>query len=129
MTIKTGKTIIPYGVYPEPHEQRTARFFNDLGYDVEFLVPVDKDHIKTPDIKMNGLLWEIKAPKVDGKYTIQHACLKASRQSENIIFDLRRSAIFEKKAISQLNKQLKLIYKIKNLLIITKSLKLIDLKK
>jgi hypothetical protein len=49
--------------------------------EIEFLVPVDKDYTKTPDIKMDGLLWEIKSPKGDSKYTLQRAFKEALKQS------------------------------------------------
>ena len=110
---KFGKTIIPKGTFPEKHELETAWFLNDIGKDIEFLVPVDKNHIKTPDIKMDGILctlsflnnsisiktpdikmdgilWEIKVPKNKGKHTIQHAFRKALYQSKYVIFDLPR---------------------------------------
>jgi hypothetical protein len=126
---KIGNTIISRGVIPESHEIATAHFFNERGFDVEFLVPIDEKCVKTPDIKMNGFLWEIKSPKGKGKYTITHAFKKAIKQSENIIFDLRRLNTFDCKAITQLKKQFELIHKIKRLLIITKSNKLLDFQK
>ncbi|MCL2484599.1 MAG: hypothetical protein FWF00_04585 [Endomicrobia bacterium] len=50
---KFGKTIIPFEYRPEPHELDTAKFFNKLGKDVEFLAPVYVKNAKTPDIKMD----------------------------------------------------------------------------
>jgi hypothetical protein len=97
--IKFGKTIIPYGVFPEPHELETARFFNKLGKNVEFLVPSYIKGSKTPDVKMDNILWEIKSPKGDSKYTFQHAFKEALRQSYNVIFDLRRNPVYEINAL------------------------------
>jgi hypothetical protein len=119
--MKTGKTIIPTGVFPERHELETASFFTSFGKDVEFLIPNRSKHAKTPDVKMDGILWEIKCPKSAGKQTIEHSFKKALRQSENIIFDLRRSKMPDKKCISKLVRQFELIRGIKQLLIITKS--------
>ena len=54
---KHGNTIVPKDVFPEKHKLSTALFLSDMGKDVEFLVPVDKNHIKAPDMKMTeGIL-------------------------------------------------------------------------
>ncbi|MCL1901352.1 MAG: hypothetical protein FWG51_03015 [Firmicutes bacterium] len=127
--IKHGKTLVPKGAFPERHELETAWFFNALGKNVEFLVPVDKQHIKTPDIKMDGIYWEIKAPKNNGKHTIEHLFRKALKQSCNVIFDLRRSKMHPNKCILQLKKQFRLSQKAKILLIITDDYEFLDLKK
>jgi len=68
---------------------------------------------------MDDIFWEIKAPQSNGKHTIEHAFRKALKQSENIIFDLRRSKMLDSKCISQLTKHFKDMKKIKRLLIIT----------
>jgi len=126
---KFGKTIIPFEYRPEPHELDTAKFFNKLGKDVEFLTPSRTKGMRNPDIKMNGVLWEIKAPQNNGKHTIEHIFRKALKQSKNIIFDLRRTQMSNDKSISQITRQFTLIKDVKRLLIISKSNKLLDLKK
>jgi hypothetical protein len=126
---KMGKTIIPTGATPEEYEIATARFFNELGFDVEFLPRSYDKGVHIPDIKMNNILWEIKSPKSTGKYTISHCLQKALKQSDCIIFDLRRSKMLERKSISQLKFQFVFTHKIKKLLIITKISKLLDFSK
>ncbi|MCL1973085.1 MAG: hypothetical protein FWG57_08920 [Endomicrobia bacterium] len=125
---KFGKTIIPFEYRPEPHELDTAKFFNKLGKDVEFLTPNRTKGIKNPDIKMDGILWEIKAPKNNSKRTIENIFRKALKQSKNIIFDLRRTKISDR-GVSQVIKQFNLVRNADRLLIIAKSNKLLDLKK
>jgi hypothetical protein len=129
MTIKTGKTIIPPSVLPERHELQAASLFASLGYDIEFLIPNRSKGIRTPDIKMNGILWEIKSPSGNSKYTLQHAFKNALKQSVNIIFDLRLMKAPEEKSITKLKNLFTASKNIKRLLIITKSLKLLDFKK
>jgi hypothetical protein len=124
---KFGKTIIPFEYRPEPHELDTAKFFNKLGKDVEFLSPVYSKGVKTPDIKMDGILWEMKAPINKGKHTIQHAFRKALHQSKNIIFDLRRSKMSNSKSVLELKQRFEVVKICKRLLIITKDGKLLDL--
>jgi hypothetical protein len=126
---KIAKTIIPHKVFPEKHELETAWFFNKLGEDVEFISRNYNKGMKTPDIKMSGIFWEIKAPKSDSKYTIQHSFKKALRQSQNIIFDLRRIKIAQDKCIDKLKKEFSNSKSIKRLLIITKSNNLLDFTK
>jgi len=126
---KFGKTIIPFEYLPEPHELDTAKFFNKLEKDVEFLAPVYAKGAKTPDIKMDGLLWEMKAPKNKGKHTLQNAFRKALHQSKNVILDLRRIKMANNKAVSELKQKFEIVKICKRLLIITKDGKLLDLKR
>jgi hypothetical protein len=127
--IKIGKTIIPLGVFPQKHELETAWFFNELGKDIEFLKPIDKQHIKTPDIKMDGIFWEIKSPIGSSSRTIENNLRTALCQSTYIIIDLRKIKLNEKKAIMQIQKVFNLVKKFRRILIICKGKKLIDLEK
>jgi hypothetical protein len=126
---KHGKTITPYGAIPEPHELDTARILNKLGKDVEFLPLVYAKGVKTPDIKMDELLWEIKSPKGDSSRTIENNLRAALKQSVNLIVDLRRTKLNEQKAISQISREFKLRKNIVRLLIIKKNQKLLDIKR
>ncbi|MCL2144715.1 MAG: hypothetical protein FWH43_04400 [Endomicrobia bacterium] len=126
---KLGKTIIRDGAYPEKHELETAWFLNSCGKDIEFLVPVRSKGIRTPDIVMDGVLWEIKCPTGHGKRTLDRAVKKAIHQSQNIIFDLRRLQFNEEIATKQLNKDFSSVKSIRRLMIITKSKNLLDIKK
>jgi ABC-type uncharacterized transport system ATPase subunit len=127
--VKFGKTIIPCKYLPELHEIATAKFFNRLGKDVEFLTPVYIKGTKTPDIKMDGLLWEIKSPTGNSHRTIENNLRAALKQSTNIILDLRRIKLNERKAIDQINRAFKLSKKIGRLLIIKKNQNLLDIKR
>ncbi|MCL2144412.1 MAG: hypothetical protein FWH43_02815 [Endomicrobia bacterium] len=127
---KYGKTIIPYGVNPEPHEIETAQFFNKHGKDVEFLTPNRTRGVKNPDIKMDSILWEIKSPKNTSKRAIENIFRKALKQSKNIIFDLSRSRMSnDNKGVAQITKQFALVKNAHRLIIITKAKKLLDFKK
>ena len=127
--IKHGNTIIPYGAHPEEHERETAKFFNKLGKDVEFLTPSYTKGVASPDIKMGGIVWEIKAPKGNSSRTIENNLRTALKQSESIIIDLRRIKLDEHKAISQIKKLFGISKKIKRILIISKEQILLDIKR
>lgn len=109
---QTGKITIPSDVFPEKHEPVTANFFTHLGKDVEFLPPNNRMGAKTPDIKIDGVLREIKAPKAAGSRTIENALRAALKQSSNIIFDLQRTKMHQKKCIGELARQFELSKKI-----------------
>lgn len=98
--IKTiGKTIIPANIRPEPHELEVAHILAALGHIIEFLPPSNIKGIYSPDILMDKQIWEIKSPIGHSKWTIENIYKKAQKQSENIIFDLRRIDMVEKNAI------------------------------
>lgn len=120
-TKRNGTITIPADVFPEKHELLTANYFIHLGKDVEFLSPINRKGAKTPDIKVDGLLWEIKAPKSAGSRTLENAFRAALRQSPNVIFDLQRTKMHQKKCIAELTRQFELSKKAKRLIIIRKS--------
>ena len=85
---------------------------------------------KTPDLNIKGIVWELKSPIGDGKYTIQNNLRKAKHQSGNIILDLARIKMHERRAISQAEYIIKnhKVSSIKQLVIIRKSKKVVVLK-
>lgn len=78
---------------------------------------------------MDGLMWEMKAPKGDGKWVISNIIKKAERQSENLIIDLRRSKLSQDKSISLLMREFEHSKRLRRMKIITKSRSIIDLSK
>ncbi|MCL2335458.1 MAG: hypothetical protein FWC57_05280 [Endomicrobia bacterium] len=124
-----GKTTVPKGAFPEKHELKTAWFLNDFGKDVEFLVPADKQHIKTPDIKMDGIYWEIKSPTGNSSRTIENTIREALTQSKSIILDLRRIKLDGNKAILQIKRNFELSRKIYRIIVICKDNSIVDIKR
>ena len=118
------------GAEPEPHEIQTALFLRKSGKKVVFLAPQNKPGIKTPDIAMDGLRWEIKSPVSAGARSIEHAFRAAIKQSGNILFDLRRSKASDQVNLAKINRQIRLIKgkELRRVLVITKDQQLLDLK-
>ena len=114
-------------VPPEKHELETARFFAALGHDIEFIPPSNSPKMHTADIFMDGVSWEIKCPRGKSKRTIENNFRKANRQSENIIFDLRKIKLPEVTCISQLKKEFVFRPHVKRLLIIKKNGEMIQI--
>ena len=128
-TIPIGKILLPPHYYPEQHELETAGTLADIGYDIEFLRPSRTKGVHTPDIKMRGILWEIKSPTGNGKKTVEKQLQRAGRQSKNIVFDGRRSKLSDEYIEKELRRQYRLSQSIKRLVFIDKMNRCIDIKR
>lgn len=62
---KQGK-ITPNGVVLRTHENATAVFLTEQGFDIELIPTSNIQGVHTPDIKMHGVKWEMKAPTGEG---------------------------------------------------------------
>ena len=110
----------------QPHEVSIISYFVAKGRSIELVSP--PFYRKSPDIVMDGVAWEMKSPKSNGKYTIEHAFQAASKQSEHIIIDLRESKMPSQKALTKVKREAKLRTKLKRVLLITKRGRLLDIK-
>jgi len=117
------------GAQPTKEELMTANFI--VSYDkkvtIRFLAASQTKGVRTPDIEINGMEWEIKCPRNNGKYTVLHMMQSASKQSSNIIVDLRQAKA-PKRSLSLIKHESKLRNKLKNVIVITKDEKIIDIK-
>ena len=105
---------------PEPLEFETAKYFASLGKNVVFILPSHIPNQHSPDIRMDGVEWEIKCPIGKSKRTLENNMRKALKQSQNIIFDSRHLKLSEKSSITQLEYEFNNRKRIKKLLIIKK---------
>ena len=118
---KIGKIdISELNVPPEKHEYETARYFAKRGFDVRFIGPHYNLGVKNADFVMDNKIWEVKSPIGSSERTYEDNLRKAIKQSENVIFDLRRlKYVDEIKCLRVLDRYKKLT-DLKNLLIIKK---------
>ena len=126
--MKKGK-ITPNGVVLHTHENAMVVFLTEQGFDVDLLPPVQRKGARTPDITMLGMEWEMKSPRSNGKYTLEHSFRSALKQSPNIIFDIRGSRMPEQKAIAEIERRFHDFKKVKRVMIITKKQELLDFNK
>ena len=126
--MKKGK-IIPNGVILEKHEYRMVLLFTEMGVDIELISKSEKKGVHAPDIVMNGLRWEMKSPKGEGKYLIQNTIQKAVKQSRNVIIDLRRAKRSQERCLQELEKEFGSSKNLQKLKVITKSRKILDFEK
>jgi hypothetical protein len=113
----------------EKHEMATVVFLTNLGLDVELVPPSGTKGASTPDIKINGVPWEMKSPRGQGRWLIENTLQKAVKQSHNVIVDLRRIKIHQTKCLQELEKQFYHSRGLIRLRVITKARKIIDFKK
>lgn len=85
-----GKIIREPGLNVLEHEMKTADALAENGYIVEFVRKSEVDFEKSADVLINGVKWEMKAPKSSNIKTIDRNLRRAIKQSKCIIFDSRR---------------------------------------
>lgn len=127
-----GLIVVPPGVFVDVHEKLAVDFLaSQLGYDVTFLVPNRRKGVKTPDIVMNGLTWEIKCPKGKSSRTIENNLRLALKQSPYIIIDLRRmdGRIPTKKLLNEIDRRFNDAKLIKHIVAITRQEAVVDYKR
>ena len=112
--------IIPKDVFPKPDKKEMSAAYILLEHfktDIKF---IPRNNYKTPDLLINKIEWELKAPTGSGKRNLQHTISRAIKQSKYIIIDVRFSSIHISKIKSHLSAEIKKNKQIKRLLLIDK---------
>jgi len=124
-----GAVIIPSNTNVWEHEMKTAQALADTGNMVQFISKNDGLRIKSPDIMINGVIFEMKSPKSDKLSAVERNLKRAYHQSVNIVFDSRRMKRLSDRAIEkELVKQCSLTKKIKRLLFVNRKGKVAEIK-
>ncbi|WP_165062799.1 hypothetical protein [Adlercreutzia sp. ZJ154] len=90
MNDKTGEIIIKSGIDVWEHERRTAQALANAGFVVSFIKRSDDEYVRTPDVVIDGVLWEMKSPISSRLPKIQKTLRQAIHQSPNVIYDSQR---------------------------------------
>lgn len=90
MSDKTGEIIIKSGIDVWEHERRTAQALANAGYAVSFIKRSNEEYVRTPDVVIDGALWEMKSPISNRLPKIQKTLRQAIHQSPNVIYDSQR---------------------------------------
>jgi hypothetical protein len=110
------------------HEIKAVKVLLQHGYSVRFLPKDQRPNVKTADLLLNGVPFELKSPRSDKLSAIERNLKRASHQSENIIIDSRRMKGVKDDNIKRyLIIKLKTQRTIKKLLFITKKGRLLDI--
>ncbi len=121
---KAGIFVAP-GRKPWPHEMRVAEILSLAGHYVEFL---EEGNLRTADIKLDGVEYEIKSPEVFNANTLEHTLKNAVKQSPNLIIDtFRMKKVRDLKVRNFLVNQMRKQKQIKKIIMITKRGQIIDI--
>lgn len=91
---------------PSEHEVLTALRLAETGMDVLFRIDSRDTSAKNPDAEMNQQVWEFKAPKGQGKNTVDSQMKRAGKQAERLVLDLRRSKLDDKESIRYIRRSM-----------------------
>ncbi len=123
-----GSVIIPAGVNVWEHELKTARVLADYGYTVCFIAKDNGHKIKSADILIDGVPYEIKSPTTSKLSAIERNLKRAYHQSVNIVIDSRRMKRLPDKSIQkELVKQFVLTKSIRQILFVNRKRGVIDI--
>lgn len=113
-----------------PHELRCARILAAQGHEIEFLPCIEGNCLKTPDLVMDSVVWELKSPESSNIKSIQRILRRASHQSQNVIIDCARAIKLSDDRIErELRTVLPHIKAIKRPLMVRKDGTVIDIKR
>lgn len=121
---QTADVIIPDGMKPLPEEHEIdvawilARHYRCV---VEFLQPTAGYKMKTPDIVMNGVMWEIKSPTGSSRRLMIQYQFKGLKQSRNLIVDMRRTKLDDELVQKQIRIEISRHGRVGKILCITKT--------
>lgn len=123
-----GSIVIPAGIEVWEHELRTAQVLARYGHNVCFVAKDKNRGVKSADILVDDVLYEMKSPKADKLSAIERNLKKASKQSENIVIDSRRMKKIHDTAIQKcLAGKLKQQKTIKKILFVNRKHELVDI--
>jgi hypothetical protein len=118
------EVVIPDTIKPRPeaHEIEVAWILaKHYACIVEFLQPSAGYKMKTPDIVMSGLMWEIKSPTGASRRLTIQGQFKGLKQSRNLVIDGRRTKLSDSLIQKQIATEIARHTRVGNILFITKS--------
>ena len=83
-----GVIICQHGAKPEGKEIQLASWLSRKGHEIEFLVPSSRQGDHTPDIRLDGELWEIKRILTENPTKARSRVGDGLLQSDSVIVDL-----------------------------------------
>lgn len=130
MLKKRGQIIIQSGANIWPHELKTAEALAAASFTVEFVRRSEKERETSADVEIDGVLWEMKAPRASNMKAVEKNLRKAVNQSDCVIFDSRRMKGIPDHAIER---ELRVcaagrVKKLKRLMFVNRKAQVIDIK-
>jgi hypothetical protein len=123
-----GKITIPAKTNVWEHEMKTAKALADAGFEVRFIPKDNGQGVKSADIVIDEIKYEMKAPKSSKLAAVERNLKRAYHQSNSIVFDSRRMKRLTDKSIKkELLKQFRLTKKVKRLLFVDRRGRVVDI--
>jgi hypothetical protein len=111
---------------PKSHEFAVATVMaKHFKSDVVFIRPAN---FRTPDFEVNGIKWELKSPMGSSARTIENNMRTARKQSKNLVIDLSRIKLHQRRALSRVNFFLSKPNQFEKVFVITKTRKVIEIR-
>ena len=127
-TRKEGRIVIPGGTDVWPHELATARALAAAGRTVEFLPRREGDRVRSADVLMGGVVWEMKAPESSRVASLQRVLRRAGAQSHSVIVDTARMrGVADAEAERELRRLLPLVASVRRLVLVNKRREVVDI--
>ena len=125
MTKHKGRVVIPADANPWPHEVQVAKILALSGHSVEF---IPEANLKTPDIYLDGTMYEIKSPITNNPKKIIRNVKRALEKCPNVVIDSSRVRGLRDDAIQRtLKNKVKDLAGLKNLIFINKRGQIVDI--
>ena len=125
MTRQKGRVVIPADANPWPHEIQVAKILALAGHSVVF---IPEANLKTPDIYLNGTMYEIKSPITNNPKKIVRNVKRALEKCPNVIIDSSRIKGLRDDAIQRtLKNKVKDLPGLKELIFINKRGQIVDI--
>ena len=119
--------IIPKDVFPIPDKKEISAAYILLEFFKTDIKLIPRNNCKTPDLLIEKIEWELKAPTGSGKRNLQHTVSRAIKQSKYIIIDARFSKIYISKIKNHLSAERKKNKRIRHLLLIDKQKNVVEI--
>ena len=119
MAKKEYDVIVPSNLKIRPTEFETAQILANHFKTTVRVLPQSKGFKETSaDFIIDGNTYELKSPVTSSVRSINNLIQLATKQSRNVVIDIRKSKITEKKMIPICNERLKTLKKLRKIVII-----------
>lgn len=129
MNRQRGKIVHDPHINVWPHERKTAEALADAGYTVEFIKRSEEKRQTSADLLIDGVVWEMKAPKSGTHKAIDRNLRRATGQASHVIIDSRRMKNAKDEVVErELRKGLSQVKAIKAILFVNRKGEVIDIR-
>ena len=119
MAKKSFDVIVPHNHKVRPAELEAAGILaNHFKANVRVLPKSERFKESSADFEIGGIIYELKSPITSSVRSINNLIQLATKQSRNVVIDIRKSKITEKKMVAICNERLKTLKKIKKIVLI-----------